>query len=141
MLARIQSTPRMLEQLDALGGRIDSTFLTFPHAIAVTEYMDELSGLGRLSGIRSVEVTPELVSMMALTKSNSGREPIIDTLIVELNATGGFQEIGKWLDQVEAQRAFRKWNLGQWDRGPEPGTVRFTGSAAFLIAVPRSESS
>jgi hypothetical protein len=60
---------------------------------------------------------------------------------VEFNASGGFHEIGSWVDQVELQSAFRYWRLARWDKGEEPGTVRFSGAAAFLVAVTKGNAS
>ena len=140
-IARVSTAPEIMRRIEALGVSLDSAAMRLPNPWNLKDYMDTLTGLGREQGIRSIEAAPELASMMSLSKSAQGTRAVLDTLVVELNAVGRFQNIGQWLDQVEAQSSFRYWRLGRWDKGEEPGTVRFSGAAAFLVAVPRSESS
>lgn len=141
MLARIETAPTVMMQTDALGRNLDSAAAQLPQVGTLKEYLENLANKGRTEGIQSVEVTPELASMMALTKS-AGRSSItLDTLIVELAADGDFQRIGSWLDQIETESGFRRWQIGRWDKGEEPGRVKFIGAAAFVIVVPGDESS
>jgi hypothetical protein len=141
MLARIEAAPEVMARIDRLSMTLDSVSADLPRPARLKEYMDLITGLGRESGIHSIEASPELASMMSMSKATNGPRDILDTLLVELTAVGEFSDIGTWLDKVEAQSAFRSWRLTRWDRGEEPGTVRFSGAAAFLIAVPRGESS
>ena len=141
MLNRVQKAPEVMARLAMLEARLDSATTLLPQTPMLREYMDQLADLGRQSKIPSVEVSPELASMMTLTKIAPGNATVLDTLVVELNATGGFHEIGTWLDQIESQSAFRYWRLARWDKGEEPGAVRFSGAAAFLVAVPKESTS
>ncbi len=141
MTNRIQKAPDVMARLGVLEAQMDSATQFLPQTPMLREYMDRLADLGRQSKISSVEVSPELVSMMSLTRSATGNATILDTLVVEFNATGRFHEIGTWLDQIESQSAFRHWRLARWDKGEEPGAVRFSGAAAFLVAVPRESAS
>lgn len=141
MLARIETAPIVMKQIDDLGRQLDTAASLLPHAQTLREYLDALADRGRVEGIRSVEVTPELASMMVLTKSTSQTSVMLDTLLVELVAMGGFQKIGSWLDQVEVEPGFRQWQHGRWDKGEEPGTVKFSGTAAFVIVVPEMKTS
>jgi len=141
MLARIHTAPEVMQRIDDLSLRLDSVSAQLPRPVQLKEYMEMLTGLGRETGIHSIEASPELASMMSVSKATDGPRNILDTLLVELTAVGEFRDIGTWLDQVEAQSAFRAWRIARWDRGEEPGTVRFSGAAAFLVSVPRGESS
>jgi Tfp pilus assembly protein PilO len=141
MLARIRTAPDVMTRIEELDQRLDSVSADLPTPLRLKEYMDLLTALGRDSGIRSIEASPELSSMMALSKSTTGPRKVLDTLMVELTAVGEFHDIGQWLDKIEAQTAFRHWRAGRWDRGEEPGTIRFSGAAAFLVAVPKGEPS
>lgn len=141
MLNRIQMAPDVMARLAVLEAQMDSAVELLPQTPRLREYMDQLADLGRQSRISSVEASPELVSMMSLTKIATGNATILDTLVVEFNATGGFHEIGTWLDQIESQPAFRYWRLARWDKSEEPGSVRFSGAAAFLITVPKESAS
>lgn len=141
MLARIETAPVVMKQIDDLGIQLDSAASLLPQAQTLRGYLDALADRGRVGGIQSVEVTPELASMMALTKSTGRNSVMLDTLVVELVATGGFKKIGSWLDLVELEPGFRQWQHGRWDKGEEPGTVRFSGTAAFVIVVPGVKTS
>lgn len=141
MLARIRTAPDVMKRIEKLGVTLDSVSAELPAPTQLKEYMNLLTGIGREAGIRSIEASPELSSMMSLTKLTQGSRTTLDTLMIELTAVGSLRDIGTWLDHVEGQSAFRYWRLGRWDKGEEPGTVRFTGAAAFLVAVPRGESS
>lgn len=141
LTSRIRTAPEVMKRIEDLETALDSVTAGLPKSGHVKEYLDVLTELGRASGVRSIEASPELVSMMALRKFAQGPRVTLDTLVVELTASGDFRKIGGWLDQVEAQASFRHWRLGRWDRGEEPGTVRFSGAAAFLVAVPKGESS
>lgn len=141
MLVRIQTAPEVMAQFAALEAQSDSATQALPQTSMLYEYTASLADIGRQAGIRSVEVSPELASMMSLTKISHGASPQLDTLVVEFTATGGFHQVGTWLDQIELQSAFRYWQLARWDKGEEPGTVRFSGSAAFLVAAPRGDAS
>ncbi len=141
MLARIRTAPEVMQRIEKLGMTLDSASAELPVPMQLKEYMNLLTVIGREAGIRSIEASPELTSMMSLSKLTQGSRTALDTLLIELTAVGGLRDIGAWLDHVEAQAAFRYWRLGRWDKGEEPGTVRFTGAAAFLVAVPRGEAS
>lgn len=141
MLARIRTAPEVMYRIEKLGLTLDSVSAELPRPEQLKGYLEFLTSLGRDLGVRSIEASPELGSMMALSKSTQGTRKSLDTLMVELTAVGDFHAIGSWLDQIEHQTAFRHWRLGRWDRGEEPGTVRFNGAAAFLVVVPRSEPS
>lgn len=141
MLARIETAPLVMMQTDDLGRQLDSAAARLPQAQTLRDYLDALADRGRVGGIQTVEVTPELASMMELTKSTSRNSVSMDTLVIELVAVGRVQEIGSWLDQIEAEPGFRHWRLGRWDKGEEPGTVKFSGIAAFLIVVPGANAS
>lgn len=141
MLARIRTAPDVMRRIEELEIRLDTAVSELPTPAQLKEYMDLLTTLGREAGVPSIEARPELASMMALTKSTQGPRRTLDTLMVELTAIGEFHDLGIWLDKIEAQTAFRHWRAGRWDRGEEPGTVRFSGAAAFLVAVPKGEPS
>jgi hypothetical protein len=141
MLARIETAPTVMMQTEALGRQLDSAASRLPQVQSLRDYLDALADRGRVGGIQSVEVTPELASMMALTKSSNQRALMLDTLVIELVATGGLQKIGTWLDQIEVEPGFRHWQLGRWDKGEEPGLVKFSGTAAFVVVVPGTEAS
>lgn len=141
MLARIETAPTVMMQTDDLGRKLDSSASQLPQVGTLKDYMEALANKGRTGGIQSVEVTPELASMMALTKSTNRNSITLDTLVVELAANGEFQRIGTWLDQIEMESGFRRWQFGRWDKGEEPGTVKFSGTAAFVIVVPGDKSS
>lgn len=139
--SRIRTSPDVMARIALLDVSVDSVTRALPSAWHLKDHMDMLTGLGREHGIRSIEASPELASMMSLTKSAEGPAALLDTLVVELNAVGDFHDIGVWLDLVETESSFRYWRLGRWDKGEEPGTVRFSGAAAFIVAIPRGESS
>jgi hypothetical protein len=141
MLARIETAPLVMMQTNDLSRQLDSAASQLPQAQGLRDYLDALADRGRVGGIQSVEVTPELESMMELTKSTSRNSVIMDTLVIELVASGRFQQIGSWLDLIETEPGFRHWRLGRWDKGEEPGTVKFSGTAAFLVAVPGADAS
>jgi hypothetical protein len=141
MLARIRTAGEVIARLESLALKLDSATQDLPQAPLLDQYMDQLTDLGRVSGVTAVEVNPELTSMMSLSKHTDGVSTALDTLMVEVGAIGGFHAVGMWLDQVELQPAFRHWLRVRWDKGEEPGSVHFGGTAAFLVVVPKGGAS
>ena len=140
MLARIETAPLVMMQTNDLGRQLDSAASRLPQAQDLRGYLDALADKGRVGGIQSVEVTPELASMMELTKSTTRNFVMIDTLVIELQAIGRFRQIGSWLDLIEVEPGFRHWRLCRWDKGEEPGSVKFSGTASFLVVVPGADA-
>ncbi len=141
MMARIEMAPQVMSQIVALTQSLDSATAKLSSPITLREFLYGLGELGRQSGVQSVEAAPELSSMISLNQSNYGPTLVLDTLSIELRATGRFHEVGHWLELVETQPAFRSWRLIRWDKGEDPGTVTFDGFASILVAVPQQERS
>lgn len=141
MLQRLDAVPAAVARLDSLERAVADASAVLPAGDSLEAFLAEWTALGTSRGITTLKVEPELASMMALNLPSNRSSLELDTLLVSLSAIGSFHRIGGWLDELEAQPAFRFWRTGRWDDGEEPGTVRFSGSAAILVAVPKGSNS
>lgn len=141
MLQRLNAVPAAVARLDSLERAVALGAGVLPAGDSLDAFLSQWAALGLSRGVATIRVEPELASMMALNLPTNRSSFELDTLLVNLSASGSFHSIGGWLDEIEAQPAFRFWRTGRWDDAEEPGNVRFSGMAAILVAVPKGRAS
>jgi len=142
-LRRIGMATTVVTQIDSTRMQLAEARQSMPDAGDVNAFLAHLSAIGRESGMSRVGAAPLLASMMDLRSGTSDASAAfgLDTLIVELSGAGRFRSVGEWLDQVEAEPAFRGWESCRWDEGDADGVVSFTGRVAILVVVDKGRRS
>jgi hypothetical protein len=135
LMQRISLAPQAIARLEDMEHRLDSALHLLPQHTRLDEYLDGLSALGAELGLYRVDANPQLSSMMELTSPDTKLRVGLDTLMLEVSASGGFQQTGAWLEAIERDRAFRRWQSLRWAIGESGDDVTVTGSAAVVVAI------
>ncbi|MEW5702599.1 MAG: hypothetical protein AB1792_10260 [Candidatus Zixiibacteriota bacterium] len=138
-IAGFASTPQLVARRDSATVQLRRLADGFHRADSLGPLVDRLARLARAAGVNQIDIDPELACVMDLrscTGSPSVTGVTLDTLRLELTATGGFGAIGTWLDRLEACPDFQQWFACEWAKGETEGAVNFSGRAAFWIIVP-----
>lgn len=137
LMQRISMAPQTIARLEEMEQRLDSALHLLPQHTRIDEYLDGLSSLGAVLGLYRVDANPHLSSMMELSGPGPGQGGGLDTLMIEVSASGGFRQTGAWLEAIEHDRAFRRWQSLRWAIGEGEGVVTVTGSAEVVVAIPQ----
>jgi len=140
-MARLAAAPFVVAQNDSLREVVREKTEDLPVADALPQFLDGLAQAGYGHGLAQVSAAPSLASVMKIPAVGKTRadDVRLDTLQVDLVTTGEFTAIGNWLESIEGQAGFQRWMTCQWLKGETPGTVSFTGEAAFWIVVPSGQ--
>jgi hypothetical protein len=139
VVAGFSSAPSLVARMDSATAELRHIVAGFNGVDSLDRFVNRLTTLARDAGITQIDVDPELACMMSipLHRRTPGVTGItLDTLRLELNATGAFGAIGTWLDRLEARADFQQWSGCEWAKGEAEGTVNFTGRAAFWVVAP-----
>ena len=142
VLARLAAAPFVVAQNDSLRDVLRGRMADLPATDALPQFLDGLAQMGYEQGLAQVSATPALASVMKIPVGSGTRERDVrlDTLQIELAASGDLPAIGGWLDSIEERPDFQRWTSCQWLKGETPGAVAFTGEAAFWIVVPTGQA-
>jgi len=134
--ARMAAVPALVLRLNDAQRRLDSTLSGFVTDDAIDDLIRQLRSDGGRCGLTHVCVDPELMSLLHAPMAVStpgmanGR---LDTVIVNLSASGAFMSLGHWLDDIEGRADFRFWTMCQWASNNDDGLVRLEAQAGLVV--------
>lgn len=137
-MAQLAAVPSLVARSGSISLLLQRTVAPFPKSAGLTVFLDSLTALANGDEVATATAAPTLASLMDLPSGDqldADTSVVLDTVEIELAATGSFGGIGAWLDCVEARPGFQRWQACEWSRGEIEGIVGLSGRAAFWVQV------
>jgi Tfp pilus assembly protein PilO len=134
--ARMSAVPNLVLRLNEARHQRDSTLAGFSTNHEIDTLLCELRTRGGRRGLGDLRIDPELMSLLhvPMTANMPGSaNGQLDTVIVNLSATGKFKNIGTWLDDIEGRSDFRFWTMCNWSVRNEDGRVGIEAQAVLVV--------
>ena len=134
--ARMSAVPNLVQRLNEARHQLDSALSGFSTSQEIDTLLRGLRSSGGKRGLGDLRVDPELTSLLhppmttGMPRRAKGK---LDTVIINLSATGTFKNIGTWMDDIEARFDFRFWTMCNWSARDEDGLVRVEAQAALVV--------
>lgn len=134
--ARMAAVPALVVRLRDAQQQLDFALSGYVPDDAIDDLLRQLRAAGQRRGLGDVRANPELMSLLHVPMATSipgtanGR---LDTVIIDLTASGTFKSLGRWLDDIEARPDFRFWTRCNWTSGTDDGQVNLEAQTALAV--------